>query len=158
MCQVIWLVLCSMVWHTYSFFKISFSWVSIVIDVFSIVFFRLWNYHNTDAIFVSDNIVSLSFLIKNCKSESDGVFHPCTSSSLIVRLLDSTRGKAPRCARSNSPAILILRTFAPSAASARWTSGPRAACGRRTHWPTLNRGSTGTYLIFFFYFFHFSFN
>ena len=117
-----------------SFFKISSWWVSIVIDVFSIVFFRLWNYHNTDAIFVSDNIVSLSFLIKNCKSESDGVFHPCTSSSLIVRLLDSTRGKAPRCARSNSPAILILRTLAPSAAaaaSARWTSGPRAA--RRTH-------------------------
>jgi hypothetical protein len=35
-----------------SFSKISFRWVSIIIDVFSIVYFRFRNYHNTDAVFL----------------------------------------------------------------------------------------------------------
>ena len=38
--------------------------ISIIIDVFSIVYFRLKNYRNTDAVFTYDNIVSFSFLTK----------------------------------------------------------------------------------------------
>jgi hypothetical protein len=68
MCQVIWLVLCSMVWcvylDTFIIFEISSEWGLIVIDGFSTVYFCFQNYRNTDAVFVSDNIVSFSFLIK----------------------------------------------------------------------------------------------
>ena len=52
-------------------FEISFWWVSIVIDVFSTVYFRFWNYQNTEVIF--KNIVSFSFPMK--KYESGGAFH-----------------------------------------------------------------------------------
>ena len=58
-----------------SFFKISFRQVSIVIDVVSIVYFRFQNYHDTDVVFVSDNIVSFSFSMKNCESESGETFY-----------------------------------------------------------------------------------
>ena len=65
-----------------SFFKISFLRVSIVINVFSIVYFRFRNYHAT---FVSDNIVSLSFPIKNYESESDGAFRRSFPTIFIPR-------------------------------------------------------------------------
>jgi len=45
-------------------FKISFRWISIIIDVLSIVYFRFQNYRNTDAVFISDNIRSFSFPMK----------------------------------------------------------------------------------------------
>ena len=38
--------------------------ISIIIDVFSIVYLRFKNYRNTNAVFISDNIVSFSFLTK----------------------------------------------------------------------------------------------
>ena len=57
------------------FFKLSFQWVSIVFDVSSTVYFRFRNYRITDVVFISDNIVSFSFLMKKCESESDGFFH-----------------------------------------------------------------------------------
>ena len=57
-----------------SFFKISFQWVSIVSDVSSTVYFRFRNYRITDVVFIFDNIVSFSFPMKKCKSESGGAF------------------------------------------------------------------------------------
>ena len=38
-----------------SSFKISFQYISIIIDMFSIVYFYFQNYYNTDVVFVSDN-------------------------------------------------------------------------------------------------------
>ena len=55
-------------------FKISFWWVSTVIDVFSTVYFRFRNYQNTVIIFVSENTVLLSFPMKKYESENGGVF------------------------------------------------------------------------------------
>jgi len=57
-----------------SFFKISFQWVSIVSDVSSTVYFRFRNYRITDVVFIFDNIVSFSFPMKKCESESGGAF------------------------------------------------------------------------------------
>ena len=55
----------SNLYSTYlSFFKISFRWVSIVFDVSSTVYFRFRNYRITDAVFISDNIISFSFSMK----------------------------------------------------------------------------------------------
>ena len=70
-----------------SFFKISFWWVLFVFDVSSTVYFRFWNYRITYVVFISDNIVSFSFSIRKCESESGGVFRRCFRpfSSLSVR-------------------------------------------------------------------------
>ena len=57
-----------------SFFKISFQWVSIVSDVSSTVYFRFRNYRITDVVFIFDNIVSFSFPMKKCESESGEAF------------------------------------------------------------------------------------
>ena len=63
------------------FFKISFRWISIIIDIFSIVYFYFQNYCNIDGVFTSDNIVAFLFLVK--KYESDGAF---TDRSIVVSL------------------------------------------------------------------------
>ena len=78
-----------------SFFKISSWWVSIVIDVFSIVYFRFQNYRNTDGIFIFDNIESLPFPIKKYESESDEAFHQSFPTVFIP-----ARGPT-RCARQH---------------------------------------------------------
>ena len=57
-----------------SFFKVSFQWVLIVSDVSSTVYFRFRNYRNTGVVFISENIIPLSFPMKKYKSENDGVF------------------------------------------------------------------------------------
>jgi len=42
--------------------------------VFSTVYFRFRNYRNTGAVFVFENTVPLSFLMKKYESKSGGVF------------------------------------------------------------------------------------
>jgi hypothetical protein len=54
-----------------SFLMILFSWIPIVIDVFSDRLLHFRNYWNISAVFVSNNIVSISFSRKKCEIESD---------------------------------------------------------------------------------------
>ena len=73
--------------------SVSFQWVSIVIDVFSIVYFRFQNYRNTDAIFIFDNIETLPFPIKKIWKRKwwslspifSNRFHPCTGPTRCAR-------------------------------------------------------------------------
>jgi len=68
-----------------SFFKISFQWVSIVSDVSSTVYFRFRNYRITDVVFIFDNIVSFSFPMKKCESESGEAFRRSFPTVFIPR-------------------------------------------------------------------------
>ena len=50
------------------------SMFSIIFDVSSTVYFRFRNYRITHVVFIFDNIVSFSFPMKKCESESGGAF------------------------------------------------------------------------------------
>jgi len=61
-----------------------FRWISIIIDIFSIVYFSFRNYCNTDAVFIFDNIASFSFPMKknikvNMMEPSINLFRPFSS-------------------------------------------------------------------------------
>ena len=75
-------MLCCIVGHNFSFFKILFGWVSININVFMIVYFCFQNYRNTNVIFAS---ISYYFCFRWKICESDKAF--CQSFLTIFILL-----------------------------------------------------------------------
>ena len=74
MCQVILLMLCSIVWYVYRFLNTVLMGFDRYWCVFSTVYFRFRNYRNTGAVFVSENTVPFSFPIKKYESKNGGAF------------------------------------------------------------------------------------
>jgi len=93
-----------------------------------IVYFRFRNYSNTDAVFVSDNTVSLSFPIKNYKNKSDGAFRLTVFIPSIGYAVDLD-GAARRCASLAAPtACRRGRSWCASAVEA-WMLGHGLSSG-----------------------------
>jgi hypothetical protein len=69
--RVIWILSCSTVWRVYRFWGYSFHWFRSLSMYFPIDYYRFRNYRIIAAVFVSDNIVSISFSRKKYEIESD---------------------------------------------------------------------------------------
>jgi hypothetical protein len=69
--RVIWIFSCSTVWRVYRFWGYRSHGFQLLSMYFLIDYYCFWNYRNIGAVFVSDNIVSISFSRKKNENDND---------------------------------------------------------------------------------------